>query len=130
MGAMKLTIKGIVGVRLPDGSQDFVWWDDDVAGFGLRVREGGSRTWIFRYRRGTKQRSMTLGSAKSVPLAIARQNASRLEAEVRLGDDPAQQIKSPILLVRNTFDVLANQYLEARKSKWRPTSYAQYSAIF
>jgi integrase len=124
-GAMKFTVKEIAGVRLPAGSKDFVWWDDEIAGFGIRLREGGSRTWIYRYRRGSKQRSMKLGSAKSVPLSVARENASKLEAEVRLGGDPALKNQTANLAADNTFGVLANQYLEARKSKWRLKSYAQ-----
>jgi integrase len=122
---MKLTIKTIDGLKLPKGSRDYVWWDDDVAGFGIRLREGGSRTWIYRYRRGSKQRSVKLGSAKSVPLSVARENASKLEAEVRLGGDPALKNQTANLATDNTFAVLANQYLEARKSKWRPKSYAE-----
>jgi integrase len=122
---MKFTVKEIAGVRPPEGSKDFVWWDDEIAGFGMRLREGGSRTWIYRYRRGSKQRSMKLGSAKSVPLGVARENASKLEAEVRLGGDPALKKQTANLAADNTFAVLANQYLEARKSKWRMKSYAQ-----
>jgi integrase len=123
---MKLNIKNTSAIELPPGSKDAVFWDDDIAGFGIRVREGGSRTWIYRYRRGSKQRSMKLGSAKSVPLAVARENASKLEAEVRLGGDPALKNQTANLNADNTFEVLANQYLEARKSKWRPKSYIQY----
>ena len=122
---MNLTVKKIAELKLPPGSNDAVFWDDDIAGFGIRIREGGSRTWIYRYRRGSKQRSMRLGSAKSVPLSIARKNASDLEAEVRLGGDPALKNQTADLNADNTFGVLANQYLEARKSKWRPKSHAQ-----
>ena len=43
---MKLTIKSTSEVTLPPGCKDAVFWDDDVAGFGIRLREGGSRTWI------------------------------------------------------------------------------------
>ena|SRR5262252_2651583 len=85
---MKLSLKNISALELPPGSKDAVFWDDDIAGFGIRIRKGGSRTWIYRYRRGSKQRSMRLGSAKSVPLTVARENASKLEAEVRLGGSP------------------------------------------
>jgi len=122
---VNLTVKKIAELKLPPGSNDAVFWDDDIAGFGIRIREGGSRTWIYRYRRGSKQRSMRLGSAKSVPLSIARKNASDLEAEVRLGGDPALKNQTADLNADNTFGVLANQYLEARKSKWRPKSHAQ-----
>jgi integrase len=121
---VKLTVKTIAGVKLPEGSKDFVFWDDDVAGFGIRLRDGGSSTWIFRYRRGKKQRSITLGSVKSVPLATARQNAGKLESKVRLGEDPAQAKQLANLAAADTFDALANQYLEARKAKWRPASHA------
>jgi integrase len=123
---MNLTIKKIAELKLPAGSKDAVFWDDDIHGFGIRIREGGSRTWIYRYRRGSKQRSMKLGSANSVPLSVARENASKLEAEIRLGGDPALKNQAANLSADNTFDVLANQYLEARKSKWRLKSYTQY----
>jgi len=102
-----------------------VFWDDDIAGFGIRIREGGSRTWVYRYRRGSKQRSMKLGSAKSVPLGVARENAKKLAGQVAIGGDPALNIQTANLAADNTFEVLANQYLEARKSKWRPKSYNQ-----
>jgi integrase len=121
---MKLTIKSTSGLTLPPGSKDAVFWDDDIAGFGIRLREGGSRTWIYRYRRGSRQRSLTLGSAKSVPLAVARANAGKLEAEVRLGGDPALQKEAANFAADVTFGVLAHQYLEARKSSWRPKSCA------
>jgi integrase len=123
---MKLTVKKIAELKLPAGSTDAVFWDDDIAGFGIRLREGGSRTWIYRYRIGSKQRAMKLGSAKSIPLAVARKMASEQEAEVRLGGDPALKKETANLAADNTLGVLANQYLEARKSRWRSKSYAQY----
>ena len=107
-GAMKLTIKTTSELKLPLGRKDAVFWDDDIAGFGIRLREGGTRTWIYRYRRGEQQRSLTLGSAKSVALATARQNASALEAEVRLGGDPALKKHLANLAAADTFESLAS----------------------
>jgi hypothetical protein len=46
---MKLTAKSTAGLKLPDGKRDHIEFDSDVPGFGLRLREGGSRTWIFQY---------------------------------------------------------------------------------
>jgi hypothetical protein len=83
MGKMKFTPRNIASLTLPAGKQETIFWDDDVAGFGLRLREGGSRTWVYRYRVGGTQRSMKLGNGNSVSLAIARKNASELEAQVR-----------------------------------------------
>jgi hypothetical protein len=114
-GVMKLTERNTAGLKLETGKSDWIWWDDDITGFGIRVRAGGSRNWIYRYRIGSKQRSLILGSAKSVPLSLARQNASKLEARVRLGEDPALDRQTAKLEVDNTFGVLAHQYLETRQ---------------
>lgn len=61
-----------------------------------------------------------------MPLAVARANASKLEAEVRLGGDPALKKQTANLAADTTLGVLANQYLEARRSKWRPKSYTNF----
>jgi integrase len=60
-----------------------------------------------------------------VPLSLARQNASKLEARVRLGEDPALDRQTAKLEVDNTFGVLAHQYLETRKPEWRPVTYKE-----
>jgi integrase len=122
---MRLTDKTTVRLRLEQGEMDRVWWDDDIAGFGIRLRDGGSRTWIYRYRIGSKQRSVILGSATAVPLAVARKNASGLAARIRLGEDPALDRDNARLEADNTFGVLAQQYLETRKAEWRPVTYTE-----
>jgi integrase len=122
---MKLTIKTAEGIKLPKGKSDCIVFDDDIAGFGLRLREGGSRTWVYQYRIGKKQRRMALGSAKSVPLILARKNASDLEAKVRLGGDPAMNKKIARLEADNTFAVLADRFLEARRPAWRTRTYEE-----
>ena len=122
---MKLTVKTTDGIKLPKGKSDCIVFDDDIAGFGLRLREGGSRTWVYQYRIGKKQRRMVLGSANSVMLSLARKNASDLEAKVRLGGDPAMNKETARLEVDNTFAVLADQFLEARKSSWRTRTYEE-----
>jgi len=53
---MKLTKVNIAKVAVPSGKTEIIAFDDDVPGFGLRVRAGGSRQWIFQYRQGSKQR--------------------------------------------------------------------------
>ena len=122
---MKLTVKTAKGITLPKGKRDCIVFDDDIAGFGLRLREGGSRTWVYQYRIGKKQRRMVLGSAKSVPLILARKNASDLEAKVRLGGDPAMNKEIARLEVDNTFAVLADRFLEARRPSWRTRTYEE-----
>jgi integrase len=119
---VKLTLKSVGGARLPAGTADTVFWDDDIAGFGLRLRESGTRTWIYRYRLGKRQFSISLGNAKSVPLVTARQNAAQLEAKIRLGGNPTLEKQTAIAEVNNTVGPLIDQYLDERQSEWRPNS--------
>jgi integrase len=119
---MRLTVKTVATLELPTGKSDHVVFDDDIAGFGLRLRNGGTKTWIYRYRVGKKQRSLTLGNVKSVPLALARANAGQLEAKVRLGGDPALDKEVARTAANDFTGNLIDQYLDARQADWRPNS--------
>jgi hypothetical protein len=49
---MKLTDRTAAGLKVPQGKIESIYFDDEVPGFGLRLRAGGSRRWIFQYRLG------------------------------------------------------------------------------
>jgi hypothetical protein len=53
---MKLTTTAIRSLALPVGNVEIKVFDDDLPGFGLRLRAGGSRTWIVQYKIGNKNR--------------------------------------------------------------------------
>jgi integrase len=122
---MKFTTKSIAGLQLPEGKADHVVWDDSFPGFGLRMREGGSRNWVFQYTLGDKQRRMSLGSATAIPLVKARETASDLHAKVRLGQDPAGQKAESKQQAAETFEAIAKGYLAVRKRDMRPDAYDQ-----
>ena len=63
---MKLTKVNIAKVAVPSGKSEIIEFDDDVPGFGLRVRAGGSATWIFQYRQGNKQRRLCTRAAETL----------------------------------------------------------------
>jgi hypothetical protein len=86
---MKLTAKTIDTIKLPAGKSELVAFDDEVAGFFVRVRAGGSRTFGYQYRIGTKNRRLTLGVAVKEAFPNIRQRVLDLHAQVRLGQDPA-----------------------------------------
>jgi len=122
---MKLTPKSVAAAKLPAGKTDHTFFDDTVIGFGIRIRDSGKRVWIYRYRAGTKQRSLVLGNADAVPLKLARDNAAKMEAKVRLGGDPALEKQAAKLAVEDTFGALANRWLQVRDKDWRPKSRKQ-----
>ena len=61
--AVKLTGKAVNIAMLPEGQQDAIFFDDELPGFGLRLRSSGSRTFVYQYRLGRKTRRLTLGTA-------------------------------------------------------------------
>jgi integrase len=85
----KLTKTTVAALTLPRRKSELLVFDADLPGFGVRLRAGGSKTWIFQYKLGNKHRRITLGRVSALEPAAAREQASKLHAQVRLGQDPA-----------------------------------------
>jgi integrase len=124
--AVKLTGKAVNIAMLPEGQQDAIFFDDELPGFGLRLRASGSRTFVYQYRLGRKTRRLTLGTASGATLATARKSASELEAKVRLGGDPAMAKAAARQAAADTLGSLVIEYLEKRKADWRPKSEGEF----
>ena len=70
--------------------KEYFLWDDDLAGFGLRVRPSGRKTYVVQYRSlGRRPRRMNLGQHNVVPLEKARIKAMGILSEVGNGADPS-----------------------------------------
>lgn len=85
--------KRAVDAAVADGRDRYLW-DAEVAGFGLKVAAGGTKTYLVQYRmggRGSPTRRCTIGRHGSpwTP-EQARQEARRLLAEIAHGIDPAE----------------------------------------
>src|SRR5215472_2183293 len=117
---MKLTVKSTPALQLPRGKTDHIFWDDAFPGFGIRLRAGGSRNWVFQYVLGERQRRMSLGSATAVPLVKAREIAGELHAKVRLGQDPAGQKAENQQRASETFEAIGRKFLAHQKGELRP----------
>src|SRR6516165_10932653 len=122
---MKLTKVNIAKVAVPSGKSEIIEFDDDVPGFGLRVRAGGSATWIFQYRQGNKQRRLSLGSAAAITAHNARERASELHARVRLGEDPAGQKIESRTRAAETLGSVLRPYPLVKKSELKPRTYEE-----
>ena len=85
---MKLTQRNVAKLKLPSGKKDHIEWDDDLPGFGVRLRERTRASWITQYRTGADQRRMKLGLVAELDAAQARNLAADVLARVRLGQDP------------------------------------------
>jgi hypothetical protein len=52
--SIRLLPKTLASVSLPPGKDEHFEWDDEMPGFGVRLRKGGSRTGVVQYRTGKK----------------------------------------------------------------------------
>ena len=78
---MKLTAKNVRTAPLEKGKGEAIVFDEDVPGFGLRLRDGGSRTLVFQYKLGAKQRRIALDlSALSTSPRRARRQRGCMRA--------------------------------------------------
>jgi integrase len=122
---MKLTIKSITALKLPPGKTDHIEFDDAIPGFGIRLREGGSRTWVFQYTLGSKQRRMAIGKASALTPEKARSIAADLHAKVRLGCDPATEKEAAKVNAALSFKSIADRFLARQRTRLRPRSYVE-----
>jgi integrase len=90
----KITKRAVDALKASQGGETTLW-DADVKGFGVRVRSGGARTYIVRYRpgaggRNAPLRTLTIGRHGSPWTPdTARAEARRLLGIVETGADPA-----------------------------------------
>jgi integrase len=125
---MKLTQNSVARFKMPAGKTEHIEFDDDMHGFGLRVRAGGKaehRTFIAQYKIGEKHRRITLGNASKVTLENARREAKKIFGKVALGADPANDKAEARQAASHTLDAAIKRYLEARIGDMKPASYEQ-----
>jgi integrase len=124
---MKLTASAIKNHK-PLAKPDYILFDEDVPGFGLRIR-GPARTWIFQYPIGTPPHRITrrykIGNLAAMEPAKARKVAEDLHAKVHLGEDPAAQKRQNRSEASDTFGKLVEAYLAFKETELRGGSYDQ-----
>lgn len=64
----------------------------DGDGLTFTLSEGGTATWVLRYRvQGGRRRELTIGSYPDITLAAAREDARAMRASIDAGGDPAAE---------------------------------------
>lgn len=82
--------KRVVDATLPGPDEVFVW-DSDVKGFGLRVKPSGVKSYVVKYRTGTRTRRFTIGKHGSPwTTEEARLKAIELLRGRAAGTDPME----------------------------------------
>jgi integrase len=125
---MKLTSKAVTALMLPSGKTDAIFFDDDLPGFGYRLRQSGDkvgRSWVAQYRHAGQTRRMMLGSAAVLSSEQARNEAKRILAQAALRQDPQSERKRRAAADRFTFAALAEQYLAAKQPVVRRRTFSE-----
>jgi integrase len=129
---MQLTKTTVAALSLPEGRTDHIYWDNELPGFGLRLR-GSSRRFVIQYRFAGQSRRESLGDPRRVSLDEARRAARARFAKLELGVDPGAErakAKAAAEAARLTLALVSNRYLEARKPAARPSTYAAIKRDF
>jgi len=84
----KLTKRFVEGLTAE--GKDFIAFDSEVNGFGVRVMPSGRKSYIIQYRSGGRTRRMVIGRHGTVTSEEARKEAVRRLGEVARGDDPSK----------------------------------------
>ena len=120
---MKLTADTVAALVAPAGKADHFEFDDELPGFGVRLRRGSKR-WVVQYRVGSQQRRESLGDVRKISIADARKIARQRFAQAELGVDPgAARLAARAQAM--TLAVVADRYLDAKRDRLRLRTFEQ-----
>src|SRR5688572_18943729 len=121
----RLTALGIKKLKKPGRTAD-------GNGLYLQLTQGGSKSWLFRYRLpGQKARQHGLGAIEKVSLEEARNEALRCSRLVRESIDPIEERKARVgaaiasQALSKTFKEVAEAFVAANEPAWTNAKHVQ-----
>lgn len=105
----------------------------DGGGLYLQVLDSGARTWLFRFKQGTKTSWAGLGGYPIVSLTAARDAALECKRQLRAGVNPIEAKKAAKAAREkakpHAFRTVAADYVDAHKAGWKNAKHgAQWTA--
>ena len=120
---MKFTSSTIKNLTLPPGVSEKIFFDDDIPGFGVRIRKSGSKSFVVQYSYHGRARKQPLGPVGGTDLSRARSEAKDTMARVRLGEDPAgERVKARHRAKTESFAALLPAFLARKALELKPRS--------
>jgi integrase len=102
----------------------------DGLGLYLQVSKWNTKSWLFRYSRNYKLRSLGLGACHTITLSEARKRAKQARQQLLDGNDPIDakhEKRHQVMADRArmmTFDQCATAYIEAHRHGWKNAKHA------
>jgi integrase len=127
---MNLTAKAVAALVLRGSKNDEIHFDDQLPGFGYRLRRRENhapvrRTWIAQYRRAGATRRVKLGDAGVLSAEAARTAARKVLAAVALGQDPQADRVDRREKDKLSFRSVVEQYLPVKQKEVRPRHFVE-----
>ncbi len=69
---------------------DYIAWDDELRGFGIRISPKGRKAFLVQYRAGGRSRRMRIGAFGVLTADEARLRAREVLGDVARGNNPAE----------------------------------------
>ncbi len=95
----KLTKRSVEALKLKN--TEYLVWDTDLSGFGVRVFSSGRKSYLVQYRAGGRTRRRSIGQHGVLTAEEARNEARKLLGEVAKGGNPSedrqQHLRAPTM---------------------------------
>ena len=118
---MSLTDLQIKRLKAPKKGQK-TYYDDALPGFGIRVSQGGTKTFVVLY--GKERRRRSLGRYPDLSLSEARTLAKQAQVDITLDElNPSNQ------LPKVRFDTARTKFLDDSRARTRPRTVGEYERL-
>ena len=106
--------------------KDYIVWDRDLAGFGVRVLASGRKVYVVQARGRAGSKRVSLGRHGQLSATQARQRAARIIRRIRQGQDPSSKSPPQVFTVAE----LAARYLRVEASaNCKPSTLEHYRSV-
>ena len=97
--------------RLSVNGKDAIFWDRDLAGFGIRVYPSGKKVFVVQTRALGRSKRVTLGRYPALTLEAARKDAAAVIARIKKGQAPAPPKPVPVPTVADLAERYQREYV-------------------
>jgi integrase len=119
---MKFTTRGVAALLREPDADDYVVWNSDLPGMGIRLR-GDNKVYIDKPRVNGRLVTDTIGDVRKVSLENAIRIARQHFAEARLGIHAAADKAKAQAAAKLTFGATADRYLLVKERTLRPNTH-------
>lgn len=130
MAASSIKITKQAVDKAAPGASRYILWDTELKGFGVRIAESGTKTYVVRYRprnlgAGSPKRFVVLGRHGVIAPDQARSKAKEILGAVAGGEDPAKlRTAPPSVAVADLAESFLREHAHAKRKPKTAESYA------